>query len=1768
MGGIYFLLSLVLIAGFTLRVWNINFDQGIGSHPDERSTSCGYAPTIGLPQSWDQFWEPTESPLNPMWDVERQSRRGFTYGHFPLYLGVGLAHLFPDLVPVAERLGVSDDLLQVMAQGNTTCGGFAVAGRLVIAILDTTTIFLIFLLGSRLGSTWDARIGRRRGSPMLGLLAAAFYAFTAQAIQLSHFFAMDPASTTFTVMAVLGAVYMVQDRTISASVLTGIAMGLAIASKFSALPILGLPIVVVLLVLRLGNQGNSNYNNNNGDVTEQGVDEWSDESRPTGPIRASEQLRTILGAILSLAIVGIIFFVASPYAILDFDSFIEATLVGQGRMVRGIADMPFTRQYRNTTPYFYFIDQQVRWGMWWPLGLTALAGTLVMLVNLVQSLWRYLVGPEFSAPLDDRQNANILVWAWLVPYFGLTGAFLAKFNRYMSPVLPFMVLFGAALIWWMWRTASSSGRIRSNAESRDPNSGLNLDDNAAFKWTGRGVAALLAIVAIAGGLFWSLAYTNGVYNTEHPWITSSRWVYQNVPSGSTILWELWDDPIPIRSIPGEPGMDMGSTGLRHIDWSPYEEDTFDKYQILKEKLREADYVAYSSKRIYDSVDELPERYPMTTLYYDGMWDGSLGFELLYDISTPPNLMSFTFEDRYDADESWSLYDHPQVTIFRKTRDLSDEEFDAYFQNAWERAQWGYRGEDSPISGFLNLIGLGSSESSEKSGLINSIIGLLRGEESTPPQLPPREERSSLMLETPLTELPQVDNYRWNVEASNSTSLAVLWWWATVFLLGWLAWPIAFAIFRPLRDRGFFFSKALGWLLSGWLLWLLASHDLAMNSVFNAWLSVGALGIIGLIFIIVLWREMGTFLRRTWPILLVGEVLFGAAFLFFVYIRLNNPDIWQPWFGGEKFMEFAFLNGILRSPSFPPVDPHFAGGFINYYYFGLYLVAYLIKLTGIYAEVAFNLAIPMLFAMTVSHAFGVAYSAVRRPAKERLLQKTVQQPSPMVQSTAGHSTPDEHANLGDDVRIHSTSESAESVANMEQSDDSIRTARVESVDDANTSDKSSEVENLLPDAVSPEEFLLEELAKKAQHRGGQSSTESITEAKTSSPTKPDTNRPDMNKEASYGLPWHRGLGIALLAPFFVTLIGNLDGLGQVVRSLANMSNSTFRSAIPGLEYTVRAFSGLARVVNNEAQLPPYNFWDPSRVLPATINEFPYWSFLFADLHPHLIGIPLSVLFLGLLLALMYEYATDWTDALGRGLLLLFAFALLLGTLASVNLWELPTYTGLGVLGFMVCQYRGKGRINWLLTVGCGLLYVGMAYFLFLPFFSNFTNVGASGIGLVRSPDPLGLWLLIWGFIGFVIVSWIFYALAQTARSVPGSPMSVATGLERMISLCFRYFERLPRLLFLHNRFVQEATLGYLFGLLLWPLTMILCFVLWWQEQNVLALCLFFLVPAFLLLWRRGRAADPGSLFVAILSATGLAILAGTQVIYLKDFLNGGDWYRMNTLFKFFSQVWVIWGIAAAVALPRIWQGFFLNRATSTPFSTTASTPADKEGAETLPTEPESWPLDAPQPRPQLIWRAAWSILLGALLVASFAYIIWGTPARVKQRFAGWQPEVGTLNGLDFMRQGVYTWPDASNEIELQYDWEAIQWLLANIPGNAVIVESDVVGYYREGGSRVASLTGLSGLRGMHVSEQRYPDDTGFRDGQHREFWSNPDPNRTMDLIRELDVSLIYVGQLEQYHHPDGVRKLEEMAQSGQIMPVFENERVIIYSVIGNEVVDGG
>ena len=142
-------------------------------------------------------------------------------------------------------------------------------------------------------------------------------------------------------------------------------------------------------------------------------------------------------------------------------------------------------------------------------------------------------------------------------------------------------------------------------------------------------------------------------------------------------------------------------------------------------------------------------------------------------------------------------------------------------------------------------------------------------------------------------MPIVDNYRWNKIASENSVIAVAWWWLVLALLGWVAWPYAFGIFGRLRDRGYLFSRSLGWLVSGWLLWWLASLGWLQNSVRGAWSVALLLGVGGVLLVYLQRQSMGRYLRQNWGLILVGELLFAVAYLLFVLIRMLNPDIWQP-----------------------------------------------------------------------------------------------------------------------------------------------------------------------------------------------------------------------------------------------------------------------------------------------------------------------------------------------------------------------------------------------------------------------------------------------------------------------------------------------------------------------------------------------------------------------------------------------------------------------------------------------------------------------------------------------------------------------------------------------------------------------------------------------------------------------------------------------------------------------------------------------------------
>ena len=198
------------------------------------------------------------------------------------------------------------------------------------------------------------------------------------------------------------------------------------------------------------------------------------------------------------------------------------------------------------------------------------------------------------------------------------------------------------------------------------------------------------------------------------------------------------------------------------------------------------------------------------------------------------------------------------------------------------------------------------------------------------------------------------------------------WLAVIELLGLIALPLTFSLFRRLPDRGLVLSKLLALLLSSYILWLLGLTHLVPNSRYTI---IGILIVLALVSSLVLRRklpEIVSFLRENRLPLLTAELVFLGFYFLWLSVVSYSPAIT----GTEKPMDFAFLNSILRSTYFPPEDPWLAGHSISYYYFGHFMMAFLTKLTAIPSSISYNLSIALIPALVAAGAFSLVYNMIR------------------------------------------------------------------------------------------------------------------------------------------------------------------------------------------------------------------------------------------------------------------------------------------------------------------------------------------------------------------------------------------------------------------------------------------------------------------------------------------------------------------------------------------------------------------------------------------------------------------------------------------------------------------------------------------------------------------------------------------------------------------------------------------------------------------------
>ena len=900
-----------------------------------------------------------------------------------------------------------------------------------------------------------------------------------------------------------------------------------------------------------------------------------------------------------------------------------------------------------------------------------------------------------------------------------------------------------------------------------------------------------------------------------------------------------------------------------------------------------------------------------------------------------------------ADESFSVYDHPKVLIFQNTGRMSAAE----------------------IQGLLEV---GAPQNTIRTSRIVLNTGLVYSEEDAAIQ----------QGGGTWTEIIRPGSW--------TNRLPVLAWLGALQLIALVTLPLTFVVFRPLPDRGYLLGKALGILLVGLVVWLLASLQWVAFSRLSIAAAVALMAAVSLAILAFRWQEISDFVKRRWGTLLVAEVIFLAAFLAFVLVRMANPDLWHPFRGGEKPMDFAYLNAVLRSTIMPPYDPWFGGGYLNYYYWGQFLTALLIRATSIEPVVAFNLAVPTFFALTVGGVYSVVYNLVRS-AGRRL---------------------DESMGILRDV------------------------------------------------------------------------------------------------------PRWAPVLIGLVGVVFVTVLGNLDGAIQVGHGVKNV--------LLGQPFG------------------EFDFWKSSRMMPPDppgheITEFPFFTFLFADLHAHMMAIPFTVLVTGLALAVVLAATRraermdhhplpslppsrvkgvcplgspppEGEGIIGWGTVRLAVLGVAVGSLALLNTWDLPTYLIVAVAAIAFAEFLAHGGLGFmaLLRAGVKTVFVVVVGFVaFLPYHlagETFYN----SVESTTNTTVLWQFLAISGLFVFIIGAFAVDELANGARGQLGA-------LRRKFGRLYDVLDGEDDAPFSVSWLVAVIVVALLVGL---ALTAWFTGVVGSTVPFVFALALLLAtVGVGVLLRDRPDAAQLG--FALMLVLVSLSLVVGLDFLRVE-----GDIDRLNSIFKFYLQVWVMLGIASAYLLWRLFrtQRSFL-------------------------------------PRMPYI-RQAWKVALAVLVLSAAIYPVLGTQDRLRDRFAGYVTPL-TLNGVAFMGGTAYR--DHSGEvIDLAADYEGIRWLQQNVEGSPVVLEA-VTPSYRWGG-RVSMYTGLPSIVGWqwHQEQQRagYAYEVGERTRDVQTIYSTLDVQTALELMREYGVEYVYLGHLERIYFPEGMYKFGD-GLGGALEKVFDNGETVIY-----------
>jgi len=529
----YFVLAIILIFATYLRFNNLNWDQGLTLHPDERNIIAAVTRL-----SWPK-------KINPEF---------YAYNGFPLFL-----------------IDISSQLVSKLTNNPSYLndwGKISFIARFHSALFSLFSVYLFYL------------ISKLVFNKKIALISAFLAATTVGFIQHAHY----GVTESLLVLELLGLTYLsikfLKTKNQKFFLLMAIVLGISIGTKTSALSFALIPFISVLMIHKL-------------------------------------KLKTLIKFFIFLVFTFLVFFIVSPNTIIYFDEFLTS-MNYERAVVNGKQTIFYTMQFIDTIPYLFQIRNLV-WLSSPILVFTAGWGIYLLLKNRK----RYLV-----------------IWPFLIyslVYFIYIGSWYAKFNRYLLPFIPVMILLASLTI-------------------------NHLKNHKFYK-------LILIILLLVNGV-WSLSFLK-IFRKEHTRITASNWIEKNIADQSTILVEEWDERLPKTT--------GSSISYQHRTLKLYQLDNMEKFKTLTSQLAEGDYLIIASRRLYKSIPRSPN-HPHTKQYYKLLFEEQLGYKQVAQFNSYPNFLGIEIKDD-GIEETFRVFDHPTIIVFENFEKLSSEEiFNKIFKN--------------------------------------------------------------------------------------------------------------------------------------------------------------------------------------------------------------------------------------------------------------------------------------------------------------------------------------------------------------------------------------------------------------------------------------------------------------------------------------------------------------------------------------------------------------------------------------------------------------------------------------------------------------------------------------------------------------------------------------------------------------------------------------------------------------------------------------------------------------------------------------------------------------------------------------------------------------------------------------------------------------------------------------------------------------------------------------------------------------------------------